>query len=248
MTNMNKLCLFAVLFFLSLGAAAQVADTETYLSPVKAELVKKWPQNRTINLVFHGHSVPSGYFRTPEVRTLEAYPFLVLEGLKKQYPTAVINSITTSIGAENSEQGQKRFKRDVLTHNPDVLFIDYALNDRSIGLERSREAMEKMIKKALKKNIKIILLTPSPDIAVDILKPDNLLEQHSRQLIKLAEKYKIGLVDSQGAFKSLVQSGEDLKSYMAQSNHPDKKGHMVIANEILKWFKYKPFLLKTGAD
>jgi acyl-CoA thioesterase-1 len=234
---MNKAYLFTLLLFLSFGAYAQVANPETYLSSTKEELVKKWPKNRTIYLVFHGHSVPSGYFATPEVRTLEAYPFLVLEGLKKQYPTAVINTITTSIGGENSVQGQKRFKKDVLIHKPDVLFIDYALNDRSIGLEKSREATEKMIKQALKKNIKVILLTPSPDLTVDILKPDNILEQFSNQLIKLAEKYKTGLVDSQDAFRNLAKSGENLKDYMAQSNHPQKKGHTVIANEILKWFR-----------
>ena len=71
-------------------AAAQVADTAAYLSGVKAELVKQWPKNRTINLVFHGHSVPSGYFRTPDVRTLEAYPYQVLEGVKEQYPYACL--------------------------------------------------------------------------------------------------------------------------------------------------------------
>lgn len=234
---MNKLYLFALLLSLTFSVHAQVANQETYLSGMKEELLKKWPKNRTLYIVFHGHSVPSGYGRTPEVRTLEAYPFQVLEGLKKLYPTAVINTITTSIGGENSVQGEKRFTKDVLIHQPDVLFIDYALNDRSIGLEKARKAMEKMIKKALRKNIKILLLTPSPDLTVDILKPNNILEQFSNQLIRLAEKYKIGLVDSQGTFRNLAKSGENLKDYMAQSNHPEKKGHMVIANEILKWFK-----------
>ena len=234
---MNKVYILAFLLSLSFCSYAQVANPETYLSEIKAELVKKWPKNRTINLVFHGHSVPTGYFVTPDVRTLEAYPHQVLEGLKRQYPYAPINTITTSIGGENSEQGQKRFKKEVLTHRPDVLFIDYALNDRNIGLERSRKAMEKMIKRALKKDVKVVLLTPSPDLTVDILKPDNLLEQHSNQLIELAKKYKIGLVDSQGAFRNLAKAGENLKDYMAQSNHPQKKGHKVIADEVLKWFK-----------
>lgn len=234
---MNKLYLFTFLLCLSIGTSAQIANRETYLSPTKEELTKKWPNNHTINLVFHGHSVPTGYFRTPEVRTLEAYPFQVLARLKEKYPTAVINTITTSIGGENSVQGQKRFKKDVLTHKPDVLFIDYALNDRSIGLESARQATEKMIKQALRKNIKIILLTPSPDLTVDILKSGNILAQFSDQLVELAKNYKIGLVDSQSAFVGLAKSGEDLKGYMAQNNHPNQKGHTIIANEILKWFK-----------
>jgi len=34
----------------------------TYL---KTELQKEWPKNRAMNIVFHGHSVPAGYFKTP---------------------------------------------------------------------------------------------------------------------------------------------------------------------------------------
>jgi lysophospholipase L1-like esterase len=207
-----------------------------YLQPIKDELQKKWPNNRTINLVFHGHSVPSGYFRTPEVRTLDAYPYLVLQELKKKYPYAVINVITTSIGGENSAQGEKRFKSDVLNHKPDVLFIDYALNDRKLGLAESRKHMEKMIKEALKKKIKVILLTPSADQTVNLLQPGNELELFARQLKELATAYHIGLADSYSQFKRLLEEKKDLSTYMAQSNHPNRAGHELIAQEIMRYF------------
>lgn len=239
---MNRSYFLAFLFFLSTlfisdAAAQEVAEAPIYLSALKAEFVKKWPENRTINLVFHGHSVPTGYFATPNVNTLDAYPHVLLTKLKQLYPFAVINVITTSIGGENSEQGQKRLKNEVLIYRPDVLFIDYALNDRGIGLERSKASMEKMIRAALSKGIKTILLTPSPDISTDILKADNPLQQHTQQLIELAKKYHIGLSDSFEQFKSLTKSGHNLKDYMAQSNHPNKKGHELIAEELLKYFR-----------
>jgi acyl-CoA thioesterase I len=232
---MKKYVLNLVLSFLLMQFLN--AQSNDYLNGIKDELQKKWPQNRTINLVFHGHSVPAGYFRTPEVRTLDAYPYLVLKELKQLYPTAVINVITTAIGGENSTQGAKRFKSDVLIHKPDVLFIDYALNDRKIGLERSRKNMEKMIRAALKKDIKIILMTPSPDLQVDLMKPDNELELFANQIIALARQYKIGVVDSYGLFRQQVKEGKDLKSFMAQSNHPNEKGHFLIAQSILTYFE-----------
>jgi acyl-CoA thioesterase-1 len=238
---MNRCYLLTFLFFLCIpfrnASAQEVAPADQYLAELKTELLKKWPGNRTINLVFHGHSVPTGYFKTPEVRTLDAYPHALLDKLKQLYPNAVINVITTSIGGENSEQGQKRMNRDVLIHKPDVLFIDYALNDRGIGLERSKAAMEKMIKKAISKHVKVVLLTPSPDISTNILQTDNPLQQHTQQLIELAKKYHIGLADSFGRFKELAKAGNDLKAYMAQSNHPNEKGHRVIADELLSYFK-----------
>ena len=79
-----------------------------------------------------------------------------------------MNSITTSIGGEQAEQGAERFKEEVLIYRPDVLFIDYALNDRSIGLERAKIAWEQMIQEALAYGTKVILLTPTPDLKEDI--------------------------------------------------------------------------------
>ena len=213
------------------------ADPATYLSSLKSQLKKEWPKNRTINLVFHGHSVPAGYFKTPVVNTLEAYPYQVLRELKAQYPFAVINIINTSIGGENSESGAKRFESEVLIHQPDVLFIDYALNDQSIGLEKAKIAWEKMISTAVKKGIKVILLSPSPDQRVNILEANNVLEQHSTQIKNLSKKYGVGLVDSYEYFHQKVVSGESITNYMSQVNHPNEKGHALIANGIMQYFK-----------
>jgi alpha-L-rhamnosidase len=225
-----------LLFLIScVSATYGQADMKSYLNEVKQELQKVWPSNRTVNFVFHGHSVPSGYFKTPDVRTLQAYPHQTLEQIKAQYPLAVVNSIVTAIGGEQSESGAKRFEADVLTHKPDVLFIDYALNDRGLGLERAKAAWEQMIKKALELNIKVILLTPTPDWTVDILDENSPLEQHSRQIRELAAKYGVGLVDSYAAFKDLVGKGNRIETYMSQINHPNRQGHLVVTNLIMKW-------------
>ncbi len=237
-----KFFLFLPIVFLSFLSYSQITDfkainSNDYLNDLKTELQIEWPKNRTINLVFHGHSVPSGYFKTPHVNTVSAYPNLVLKKIKSIYQFAVINVITTSIGGENSVKGAERFKSEVLTHKPDVLFIDYALNDRGLGLEKSYAAWSKMIKQAKKQNIKVILLTPSPDQSVDYNDPDNELKKHTNQIIQLANKHQVGLVDSYKAFEFLYSNKEQLTKYMSQVNHPNEKGHELIANEIIDWFK-----------
>jgi acyl-CoA thioesterase-1 len=227
--------LFILATFISFKSSDK--NNSDYLNDVKMELQKTWPKNRTINLVFHGHSVPAGFFKTPVVNTLGAYPFLVLKELKTLYPYAVINIINTSIGGENSVSGEKRFESEILTHKPDVLFIDYALNDRGIGLAKSSEAWSKMIEKALEKKIKVILLTPSPDQNVKLSDPDSELEKHRLQIIALSQKYGVGLVDSYEQFKQKAIAGDNIADYMSQVNHPNEKGHLLIANEILEYFK-----------
>lgn len=230
--------IICLLSFLTLNLNAQkTVDPSDYLNELKTELKKEWPKNRTINLVFHGHSVPAGYFKTPIVNTFEAYPFLLLKELKALYPYAVINIINTSIGGENSISGEKRFESEVLNHKPDVLFIDYALNDMEIGLEKSYEAWNSMISKALKKNIKVILLTPSPDQRVDILEPNNILEKHTEQIKRLSKTNAIGLTNSYELFKNKLLQGDRISIYMSQVNHPNKKGHQLISDELIKFFK-----------
>lgn len=227
------------LLFVSLYSFSQSSNynAENYLAELKEELTIKWPKNRTINLVFHGHSVPAGYFKTPDVNTFDSYPFHVLKALKEIYPFAVINAINTSIGGENSESGEARFNSEVLTHKPDVLFIDYALNDRGMGLDKSRKNWERMIEEALKKDIKIILLTSSPDQRVDISKSDTILDQFSEQIESLALQYEIGIIDSYQLFKDQVSKGNPIVNYMSQVNHPNKLGHKLIADAILEYFK-----------
>lgn len=234
--EMRKFFVMGCLLLLCGATFGQIAVKQTYLSGFKEEMGKKWPANRTLNIVFHGHSVPSGYFHGGIVNSMQAYPHLTFHGLKTQYPLTVLNVITTSIGGEQAEQGEKRFADEVLTHRPDVLFIDYALNDRSIGLERSEKAWRKMIEMALEKNVKVILLTPTPDLREDILDEHAPLEAHAEMIRRLASEYHVGLVDSYRLFQNKAKEGEELKRYMSQNNHPNSAGHGCVAAEILTWF------------
>ncbi len=232
------LLLFLCVFSLKgQNTTAGIADRATYLRDLKTELQKEWPKNRTINIVFHGHSVPAGYFKTPQVNTLDAYPYQFLKKLKEAYPLATVNVIVTAIGGENSISGEKRFKKDVLTHKPCLILIDYALNDRGAGLQKSYIAWNRMIKQATKRGIKVILLTPSPDQNVNYADPSNELKKHTDQIRRLAAENHVGLVDSYKLFEFLYPDKEKLQNYMSQVNHPNGKGHELIADDLITWFK-----------
>ena len=218
------------------AAVPAPANPQTYLAGVCAELAKSWPTNRTVNIVCHGHSVPAGYFKTPEVRMFDAYPSLLHRGLCDRFPHAVINVIVTGIGGENSESGAERFQRDVLALRPDVVTIDYALNDRAIGLARAGKAWRTMIEMALAQKVKVILLTPTADLTAQLENPDDPLLQHAEQIRRLAREYQVGLVDSLAQFQEVVRSGGKLSDFMAQGNHPNRKGHELVTRKLLKWF------------
>lgn len=207
----------------------------SYLAPIRDALAREWPDNRTVNLVFHGHSVPAGYFDTPEVRTDQAYPRLVQDGLKRRYPYAVINAIVTAIGGEHSARGAQRFDA-VLDHRPDVLFLDYALNDRSIGLDLARDSWTAMITRAVDAGAKVVLLTPSADLRSDLTDPADDLARHTEQVRDLAAHHRLPLADSAAAFVDAVARGTDPADLMSHVNHPNEHGHRLIAEAILQLF------------
>jgi acyl-CoA thioesterase I len=218
------------------GPPQGVADKTTYLKETVALLQQQWPANRTVNIVCHGHSVPAGYFVTPIVDTFNAYPHLLHKGLAKAFPYSVVNVIVTAIGGEQSESGAERFDRDVLSLRPDVVTIDYGLNDRGIGLEPAKKAWTTMIQKAKKAGVKVILLTPTGDLSANLGDPNDPLNQHAAQIRALAAEHHVGLVDSLAMFQRYVKRGGKLQDIMSQVNHPNRKGHALVANSLLSWF------------
>jgi acyl-CoA thioesterase I len=214
------------------GVAAQT----TYLADLAAQMKRVWPHNRTINIVCHGHSVPAGYFKTPRVDIFNAYPHLIHRALNQRYPNAVINVIVTAIGGEAAESGAARFERDVLGHQPDVVLIDYALNDRGLGLARARAAWAKMIEQAQARGVKVFLVTPTGYLGANFDDPKSDVAQHAEQIRGLARQYHCGLVDAWGEFGKYVRAGGKLEDLMSQCNHPNREGHALVAAAALKWF------------
>lgn len=215
-----------------------VADPLTYLGPVCEILRAQWPQNRTVNVVCHGHSVPAGYFATPVVDSFAAYPHLLHRQLRDRFPFAVVNVIVTAIGGESSARGAERFEREVLCHRPDVLTIDYGLNDRGLGLDKAREAWMSMIRGGLAAGAKVLLLTPTPDLgqrAGAPPEPRRQLQEHAAQIRQLADDLGVGLVDSLREFELAARDG-DLTDYLSWINHPNRAGHELVARALLRWF------------
>jgi len=220
-------------------AKPETVKKETYLAKLVKYLELQWSANRTINIVCHGHSVPAGYFKTPVVDTFNAYPCLLHKGVKERFPYAVVNVIVTAIGGEASPSGAARFEKDVLSHQPDLVLIDYALNDRGLTLDQARAAWTSMIVKAKEKGVKVILLTPTGDTGAKLDDENDPLNQHARQIRELAIQHGVGLADSLAEFKAYIKNGGKLEDLMSQGNHPNRKGHDLVAASLLEWFPVK---------
>lgn len=224
---------------LAMHTTQEIPKPADFAKPLATIMQAEWPKNRTVTVVCHGHSVPAGYFKTPIVQTFDAYPHLLHVAIKKQFPLAVVNVIVTAIGGEQSESGAARFERDVMSLRPDVVTIDYSLNDRGIGLDRAKVAWESMILAAKKGGAQVILLTPSWDLSANPEDPKDRLYQHAAQVRELAKKHGVGLADSLDAYIRAKKAGVDVNTLMSQVNHPSRAGHDLIVKELQPWFGVK---------
>lgn len=203
------------------------------LDGLHAELSKKWPKNRSVNLVFHGHSVPAGYHKTPEVKPFESYPHLVHVKLKELYPYAVLNATVTAIGGENSAGGSARFERDVLSLKPDLIFIDYALNDRRKPLDQVERSWRSMIQAAKKAGVPVVLLTPTGDSAADLSNPRDPLFEQAELIRRVARDENVPLADVFAAWIAEIGKGTPQDQLLSQPNHPNLRGHKVATDTIV---------------
>lgn len=219
-----------IIISLLLAAFAHAQD----LSSLSELMKTAWPKNRTIQVVFHGHSVPAGFHKTPEVKTFESYPHLVHLKLKEQYPHAVINMITTAIGGENSIPGAARFERDVMSLKPDIVFIDYALNDRRQPTDKVEAAWLEMIAIAKKANVPVVLLTPTGDSSAKLDDPNDPLNLRAEMIRKIAAEEKVLLGDVFAAWVAEIAKGTPQTELLSQVNHPNLKGHTLAAETIFK--------------
>lgn len=220
-----------------LAAAVPVLEAEPTLPiGLLEELEKAWPGNRTVNIVFHGHSVPAGFHVTPEVKPFDSYPLMAIQKIKEFYPHAVMNGIVTAIGGENSVRGAARFERDVLSMRPDLIFIDYALNDRGLPEAQVEAAWREMARAAKQNNIPVVFITPTGAEDVRIDAQDEPLEIRAEIIRRVATEEEIPVVDAWAAWKAALAGGMEQKELLSQINHPNRAGHGIVADEIARLF------------
>ena len=66
---------------------------------------------------------------------------------KKQFPEAKIEEIYAALGGTGSELGVFRIDRQVIPHAPDLLFVEFAVNDSQVPPKQIQETMEGIVRK-----------------------------------------------------------------------------------------------------
>lgn len=71
---------------------------------------------------------------------------------QKQFPDSHIDEINAAIGGTGSDLGAYRLQHDVLTHKPDLLFVEFAVNDSGAPVARILKSMEGIVRQTWRAN------------------------------------------------------------------------------------------------
>lgn len=92
---------------------------------------KKLTADKKLKVVYFGGSVTNGHGVTNQ--ETESWRALIGQWLKDTFPSAEVTNINRSTGETGTYLGSYRFERDVVAANPDLVFIEYAINDYYSG-------------------------------------------------------------------------------------------------------------------
>lgn len=186
-------------------------------------LMKRAANGESLVIVFLGGSITQGSLSsTPKT----CYAYLVYEWWKKSFPNAAFSFVNGGIGGTTSHYGGARAWKDVLCYRPDIVTVDFSVNDDA------NEFFEETYEGTLRR----LLAAPSSPAVVVLNNVfydtgKNAQDYHNR----IADHYGIPHVSIKDTVYPDVESGKIVRADITPDNlHPNDKGHRLVADEICK--------------
>lgn len=150
--------------------------------------------------------------------------------LRKKYPKNNITEINAGVGGTTSFLGVHRSDRDLFSHNPDIVIIEFSINDSaddSIDVSLFGRTMEGLLRKAF--NVNRDTLAAVFGITSNPLEKNyfskGLLPQSHEIHKKVAEYYNVPFINAGAELHLLAQKEDcDINCFFQDGVHPNEKG------------------------
>lgn len=192
----------------------------------------KLKNDKKLNVLYYGGSVTWGSSSTEG----NSWASRITKWLKETYSDANINSTNAALGGTSVYFGCFRAETDLLPYKPDLLFIEFAVNDKYEGMLYSESAyyLEMLIKKVSAKY-------PQTDIVVLLITDKGKLGgkfENSDAHKAVADHYGIPCIDVGAALaKKIEKENGKWEDYIADYVHPNDAGHGEYASCIIDTIK-----------
>lgn len=186
-------------------------------------LMKRAANGESLVIGFLGGSITQGSLSST---SKNCYAYLVYEWWKKSFPNAAFSFVNGGIGGTTSHYGGARAWKDVLCYRPDIVTVDFSVNDDA----------NEFFEETYEGTIRRLLAAPSAPAVVVLNNVfydtgKNAQDYHNR----IADHYGIPHVSIKDTVYPDVESGKIVRADITPDNlHPNDKGHRLVADEICK--------------
>jgi lysophospholipase L1-like esterase len=128
------------------GAAGWAGEAKNDPEPAKPELLK--PREGLKNVFAKlkaGQDVRVAYFGG-SITAMNGWRVKTLKWFQSAYPAAKVSEIQAAIGGTGSDLGVFRCRQDVLRHKPDLVFVEFAVNDGGAPPDQIYRCMEGIVR------------------------------------------------------------------------------------------------------
>jgi len=173
-----------------------------------------------VRIGFIGGSVTYGAHASP---FSNRYSSRFCRSLQDLFPNNDIKEINAGIGATRSRYGCSRITNDVLKHNPDMVVIEFAINDYGIADSIILGSVEGMVQQCLEYNEDILVVMLFMMVEKIYASSQDLHGQ-------IGQHYRLPMVSFKDACKPEIEQGvftwEDIGADVV---HPNNTGHRLAS-------------------
>ncbi len=193
-----------------------------------ANVFQKAADGEDIKIAYIGGSITEGYSDNITLKTEEKWVDMSTKWLNEQFPDSDVTYVNAGLSGTPSVLGNVRLQRDVLQHEPDIVFVEFAVNDG--GETIYRNAYESLVR---------TLLTQDKDIAVvllfTIVESGHTCQPHMSQI---GNNYGLPMISLPDSVWVEMQEGRmDWSDYSADQSHPNVEGSIMIRDFVINYFE-----------
>lgn len=221
--------LTALVMLADVSARAQTTAPEAPIAPRTFTLLR---EGKPVTVVYFGGSITAGAGASNGEKT--SYRGLTTAWLKEQFPKATIKAVNAAIGGTGSDLGAFRCQRDVLVHKPDLVFVEFAVNDGGGAEVRVKEAMEGLVRQILKAKAEteiVFIYTTTKALYAPYEKGE--LPKAVKYDSEVAAHYGIPAINVGKVLFDRVQSEKaEWETYLKDGVHPNDAGYAIYFEAI----------------
>lgn len=189
--------------------------------------VDKARSGEDVTIAYLGGSITEGAQAKPQ--KTKCYAYVSYEIFRDRYASdpEKVHYVNAGISGTPSLLGLTRLEQDVLSKTPDIVFVEFAVNDSTD--HQSKVAYESLVRRLINSETQ-----PAVILIFTLMSSGYNAQEHMEEIGKY---YDLGMISVKNAISPEIKKGTmTFRDYSSDYAHPTTEGHAFIADMIAHYF------------